>query len=131
MKKILLIIALIFTTIVAFSQARLGSSATEIKSEFSGSHYKLIGDYTNDKTYYIGITTERATVLYYFNSDMICNRTLIVPNNQGALNYYVELYNKHYVIINSTRWKMYSAGGIANIELFYPQDGGYCFVWSD
>ena len=85
----------------------------------------------DDKTYYIGIGTKNATVVYAFNSDMICIVPVIVPDNQEVLNHYVELYNKQYVIINPTKWKMYSNGGIANIELGYHSQGGnYMFYWS-
>ena len=130
MKKILLTVILIFTTIVAFSQARLGSSASEIKSEFSERRYDLL-DYTENNIYYINITTERAIVVYHFSSDMKCILTRIIPDNQGSLNFFVELYNKMYVIISPTKWKMYSGRGIANIELVYPKAGSYYFIWSN
>lgn len=131
MKKILLTILFGITSLVIFGQARLGSSATEIKNEFWESSYNLKSGYTDDYTYYISIETERATVIYYFNSDKVCNLCAIAPDNQGQLNFYVELYNKQYVVVSSTEWKMYSANGIANIKLVYPDDGGYYFLWSN
>lgn len=130
MKRTLLTILFAITSIIAFGQARLGTSATEIRSEFSESSYNLKSGYDDDGDYYITIETERATVIYYFNSEKICYLTLIAPDNQGALNYYVELYNKQYVIVSSKQWKMYSENGIANIELVYPEGGGYFFRWS-
>ena len=57
--------------------------------------------------------------------------TAVIPDNQGALNFYVELYNKQYVIVSPTKWKMYSKGGIANIQLIYPDSDGYCFIWTN
>lgn len=129
MEKTLLTILFAITSVIAFGQARLGSSAADIKSEFWESKYKLKSDYDKDGDYYITIETERATVFYYFNTDKVCTSTVIAPDNQGALNFYVELYNKQYVIVSSTKWKMYSENGIANIELVYPKDGGYFFVW--
>jgi len=131
MRKVLTVFALIIIGFISFGQSRLGSSANEIKSEFYGSKYNLKEAYDKDRDYYIKIDDTRATVLYYFSSNRICNATVIAPDNQGALNYYVERYNKLYVILSSTTWKMYSNGGVSNIELVYPDSGGYFFVWKN
>lgn len=131
MKKALLTILFGLASIVIFGQVRLGSSVTEIKKEFWESSYKLKGGYTDDNLYYISIETERASVIYYFNSDKVCTLCAILPDNQGQLNYYVELYNNQYVIVSPTQWKMYSNNGIANINLVYPDEGGYVFIWSN
>ena len=129
MKRTLLTILFAITSVISFGQARLGSTATDIKSEFSSSSNKLKSGYDSDGDYYVTIETERATVTYYFNTDKVCTTTIIIPDNQGQLNFYVELYNKQYVIVNSTEWKMYSNDGIANIKLVFPEGGGYFFVW--
>ncbi len=131
MKKALLTILFGITSLTIFGQARLGSTATEIKNEFWESTYNLKSGYTDDGIYYVSIETERATVIYWFNTDKVCTLCMIVPDNQGALNFYVELYNRQYVIVSSTKWKMYSDGGIAEISLIYPDDGGYYFLWSN
>jgi len=130
MKKLLLTIFFALIFVVAFSQARLGYSASDIRTEFQESRYKLKSSYTDTGIYYITIRIENASVVYYFNSDRICTLTCIIPDNQGALNFYVELYNKMYVIVSSTNWKMYSANGISNITLVYPEEGGYYFTWT-
>jgi len=131
MKKFTLIITISITCFVAvLGQSRLGSNATEIKNEFYASSFNLQSGYLEDNTYYISISAERATVFYYFDSDKICNLCIIIPDDQGALNYYVEKYNRQYVIISATKWKMYSEGGISNIELIFPEDGGFLLVWS-
>lgn len=131
MKRTLLTILFAITSVIVFGQARLGSTVSDIKSEFWESTYKQKSGYDEDGDYYITIETERATVTYYFNSDKVCVLTAIIPNNQGDLNFYVEMYNKQYVIVSSTQWKMYSNNGIANIQLIYPQGGGYYFLWSN
>jgi hypothetical protein len=131
MRRTLLTILFAITSIIAFGQARLGTSATDIRSEFSESSYNLKSGYDDDGDYYITVETERATVIYYFNSDKICYLTLIAPDDQGALNFYVELYNKQYVIVSAKEWKMYSENGIAKIELVYPESGGFFFRWSN
>jgi len=131
MKRTLLTILFAITSVIVFGQARLGSTASEIRSEFWESSYNLKSGYDDDGDYYITITTERATVIYYFKSDKVCYLTAIIPDNQGALNFYVELYNKQYVVVSATQWKMYSNNGIANINLIYPEGGGYYFLWSN
>lgn len=130
MKRTLLTILFAITSVIVFGQARLGASASEIKSEFWESNYKLKSGYDSDGEYYITIETERAIVIYYFNSERMCTLTVIIPDNQGALNFYVELYNKKYVIVSSKQWRMYSDEDIANIHLIYPEGGGYYFLWS-
>jgi hypothetical protein len=130
MRKTLFTFLLTIISIVAYSQARLGYTASEIKSEFWESRYKLTSGYTTDKSvYYITIVTNRASVIYYFDTDKVCTLTIIAPDDQGALNYYVELYNRQYVIVSSTKWKMYTDNGFSNVELIYPDDGGYYFTW--
>ena len=130
MKRTLLTILFAITSIISYGQARIGSTAAAIKSEFSESSNKLQSGYDSDGDYYITIETERATVTYYFNIDKVCTTTIIFPDNQGQLNFYVELYNKQYVIVSSTEWKMYSNNGIASIKLVFPEGGGYFFVWN-
>lgn len=131
MKRTLLTILFAITSVIVYGQARLGSSVSEIKSEFWESSYKQKSGYDKDGDYYITIETSNATVTYYFNSDKICYLTAIIPDNQGALNFYVEMYNKQYVIVSSTQWKMYSNNGIANIKLVFAEGGGYYFLWSN
>jgi hypothetical protein len=131
MKRTLLTILFAITIAIAYGQARLGSTASEIKSEFWESSFNQRSGYDSDGDYYITITTERSTTTYYFNADKVCYLTAIFPDNQGALNFYVELYNERYVIVSSKQWKMYSSNGIANIQLIYPEGGGYYFLWSN
>jgi len=128
--KIFLAFLLTAVSITAFGQARLGSTDADIKAEYGQSRYKLKAGYNSSGSYYVSINTGIASVLYFFNEKQVCTSVCIVPNNQGVLNYYVELYNKQYVIVSSKKWKMYSDDGIANIELIYPDKGGYYFLWS-
>jgi len=131
MRRTLLTILFAITSVVVFGQARLGSSASEIKSEFWESTYNQKSGYDDVGDYYISIETEFASVMYYFNSDKLCYVTYIAPDNQGALNFYVENYNKKYVVVSGTKWKMYNENGISNIELVYPESGGYFFRWTE
>lgn len=129
MKKTILTTMLIITSLIVFGQARIGSSVADIKSEFSASRYNLKSDYDKDGNYYIIIKTERAVVLYTFNSNNLCNVSFIVPDDEGTLNFYAELYNKQYVIISTSEWNVYTKEGTGKIELVHPEDGKPFFVW--
>jgi len=129
MKKLTTSLIFSFIALISFSQSRIGHTVNQIKEEFSNNEYNLKSGYDKDGDYYIKIDEKRATVLYYFNDNHYCTMTIISPDNQGALNWYVERYNKLYVITSSTTWKMYNENGISNIELFYPKNGGYMFIW--
>lgn len=128
-KSLLLILFIATSNNFLLAQSRLGSTAAEIRKEFSDPKYNLKTDYSSELGYYIQIETSVSFVVYYFDSDLICILCVIIPYNQKVLNYYVEYYNENYVIISPVKWKMYSENGIANIELIFLDEGGYCFMW--
>ncbi len=130
MKNKILILVFIMSSFLSIGQSRLGTSSSEIKTEFSDPEYNLETGYTDEGSYFVSITINEATVNYYFDENKICNICIISPKNQGQLNYYVEKYNKQYVIISSTEWKMYSEYGISEIKLIFPDEGGFLFLWS-
>jgi hypothetical protein len=128
MKKILFILLLINS--IAFGQARLGSTLTELKLEFKELKYEQEIDIDKDGDNVMSITTDEANIIFYFNSEKICVITVILPNSQGQLNSIVESYNNQYVIVSDTEWKMYSKNGVAKITLIFPDDDGDpFFVW--
>ncbi|MCB0695036.1 MAG: hypothetical protein H6546_03810 [Chitinophagales bacterium] len=129
MKQILFVLLCWFGLQPAFGQARLGSSAQDIRSEFSSPEYELESEYTENGAYVIKLTIGRYSVAHLFNNDRICVATLVFPESQGALNALVEQYNDQYVIVSPTEWKMYSKGGIANVRLIIEEDG-YYFAWT-
>lgn len=129
MKKILLVFILALCSTMAFSQSRLGYSESEIRNEFWETRYNLKSNYDKSGNYYISIFTETATVFYYFDTNKDCIITFIVPDNQGALNAFVETYNTRYVIVSPTEWKMYSNAGVSQIKLVY-KDNRYFFMWN-
>lgn len=98
------------------AQARLGSTESEIRKDFSGTSFKIAR--TDNGTKYIYYENNEMVVAYYLNDDNECFRTSIIPT-QGTLNYLVEKYNKSYVIISDTKWKMYTDNGIVNIDLTF------------
>jgi hypothetical protein len=130
--KIAFILALSMMCLEVSGQARLGSSVIDIKKEFSDKSHELKSGYDSDKNYYIRVFTDIATVFYFFDEDSYCDQVLIIPDDNGKLNYFVEDYNKSYVIINNQEWKMYNETGIASIKLVFPDVKGEkpYFVWT-
>jgi hypothetical protein len=113
-------------------QSRLGYSVNDIKKEFSDKSFALTSGYDSYNHYYLRVFTDIATVFYLFNNASYCDKVLIIPDDNGKLNYFVEEYNKSYVIINNMEWKMYDEGGISSIRLVFPGDKGEkpFFVWT-
>ena len=130
--KIAFILAISMLCLEVSGQARLGSSVTDIKKEFSEKSYELTSGYDSDKNYYIRVFTDIATVFYFFDEGSYCDQLLILPDDNGKLNFFVEDYNKSYVIINNQEWKMYNESGIASIRLVFPDEKGEkpYFVWT-
>lgn len=108
----------------AIAQARLGSTESQIRKDFSDRYFER--GTANDGTKYIYWSDESMIVAYYLDSKNVCQSCAIFPKKQGTLNYLVEKYNKNYVIVSETQWKMYSDNGIMNIELVF--DNGNAII---
>jgi hypothetical protein len=121
MKTIITILLLFQLTFNVNGQIRLNSNKSEIKSEFFESKYSL-EEMNIDGIDAISIFTDRANILYMFNSNNVCKISILVPHTQGDLNYFVESYNNRYVILSDNEWKMYTENGIAEIKLLYDAD---------
>jgi len=128
-RNIYLSLVLIFIITYSYGQARLGSTIDDIKKEFTDPSLKLTPWFDKGMAY-IDITIPRALVVYSFNTEGICAMTVIIPNTVGNLNYYVERYNNSYVILSTTKWRMYNDTGSFLIELKYPEEGGYWLIWT-
>lgn len=125
MKK-LLIAAFMFCGTLSYSQARLGSTWLDIYSEFK--EYSPETRTTDDGELLMVVSWDKIRNYYYFTDKRQCYRTVIYPTTDGALNGLVEIYNKRYVIVSNTEWRMYSNGSISSIKLI-THDGITFFVW--
>ncbi len=106
----------------SFSQARIGFTESQIRSEFY--YLSFEEGVTNDGFKYIYTYGDRGAIAYFFDEDGICILTRYMPYTQGDLNYYVEIYNSRYVILSETHWKAYlKNGGIIDIYLITTDDG--------
>ena len=127
--KILLFIIALFIAVSADAQSRIGYTLSDIRTEYAKSNYKmkLTANANGSSTFEVHM--EKCIVLYILDKDNLCYSSAIFPSNQGVLNWFVEEYNKKYVIMSSTSWKMYSEGGISYIKLIINDDS-YFFVWT-
>lgn len=106
------------------SQTRIGYTETEIRKEFYEKTFQSF--YTKDGIKVIYWRNNDVEVSYGFDKNTgICNLSMIQPLTQGILNYYVERFNKEYVIVDETHWKWYSNTSIVNISLV--QQGSYSY----
>ncbi len=115
MKIYCLFLFIIFSINFIFGQARLFSTESQIKSEFSEMNFK--SGYLNDGARYISFSNKDIWVAYSFNKDGLCDFCSVKPKTQGLINATVERFNKQYVIISDREWKFYSDKGIMYINL--------------
>ena len=123
MKKLILSLFLLLTVALTNAQSRVGSEYTDIYSEFENKNPEV--HFTDEGQLFLSIDMITGNVLYYFDSDKICTETVIFPKDDDAVNFYVERFNKHYVIISPTSWRMYSNGTYADITLVYFQQRNF------
>jgi hypothetical protein len=112
----------------AYGQARLGYTEKEIRNESSQRVFDA--GYTDEGIRFIFTTYSYGSVAYYFTQNGVCQTCMVRPNNQGSLNYLVEEYNRLYVIISDTKWKMYNNVGVMLIELIYDKSGDCHFEFT-
>lgn len=122
-----LLLASILVTSQSNAQSRLGFSKKEILEEFE--KYNPEFEMKDDGRNYVHFGMDRAVVFQYFNENDLCDMSIIVPRESDDLNFFVQLYNEQYVVLNDRNWKMYSENDtIASIELVH-HDGLTFFVW--
>lgn len=129
MKKLLVLLCLV-VSFAGHSQARMGYSYEEIKSEFAYDYnYDYTAGYDEKLGKYLQFYVGTGSIYYYFSSDNVCNIMIILPKTKADLHYYIEKYNASYAIIDDHTWHLYDHGVIVVIELMYVEDGGYFFLF--
>ena len=128
MRQYFLAVAIFTASVITLkvnAQTRIGFSESDIRyKEFPDKEFKSGTLKEGEK--YISWSTEKIICTYVFDSTNICSWCAIQPKNQGSLNYYVEEFNRIYVIIDDTHWKWYSDKGIIKITLSFPKEAdGY------
>ncbi len=114
-----------FSSLFTMAQAKIGFTEQQIRDSLPFVSFKK-GE-TDNSIRYIVYNNDRAIIAYYFDDFGRCYLTAVLPNTQGDLNYFVEVYNNRYVIISSTEWRAYLKNGILKIKLIYPDDNSLAF----
>ena len=128
MKKLILILTILIS-FISNSQSRIGFSYNEIRDEFS-EHYTYTTGYRDNLGKFLEFEIPGAVTTYYFNEDNVCNLVTLLPNSKGDLHYFIEEYNKKYVVVSKVEWRVYTDGYIINITLEYVKDGVYVFMFT-
>lgn len=123
--KILILLLTLFT-LQTHAQMMIGYKVQEIRTKYSDK--EIESGYTKNNVFYLNFETDIAHVVHYFNDEGFSYYGLLLPKSQSQINFYVELYNKNYVILDNTHWQMYNGNGIASIELIFD-DGVAVFIW--
>ena len=125
MKKFIVILIILFISITAFSQVRLGYSLNEIRKEFPATS-ELIYIKT---TPVVIITYPEVEVFHYFNENYKCYQTNIVTSSQNIASEIMDLYNKIYIRTSQDTWKMYTNHNVSFIKFIYSKKK-YIFTWN-
>lgn len=116
MKKLLTSLLLLISTI-GMSQSRIGYTAKEIIQEFN--NHKIESEYSSNGDLILIVQIgDLCEVLYmFFDKSETCSAVAIMPKSNFATNYFVEKYNKEYVILSNKAWRMYYNNMIINIRM--------------
>ena len=92
--------------------------------------YITLSDGEKLKTVKINTYSNKSYAVLYFDSKGVCVGNGIHFNDGRELNKTIEVYNKAFVIVNSTSWKTYNKGAVYLAELLVADNGTYFIFWS-
>lgn len=126
-KLILLLLALL--PYVSNAQSLFGYSPAEIKAKWPTEQFTYDKWGENKDLIMMSFIKDNMGIAYFFNKDNESVVTSVSPLTQGQLQTLVELYNKRYVIINTTTWRFYDSGSVYLCKLTQTDNGKYHFIW--
>jgi hypothetical protein len=130
MKILMLTLFLLSYPLKINAQSRIGSSLSEIKSEFPNSKFNIEYKVLTDTSSLYTVRDELITCIYLFAHSK-CTSTFIIPQTSIVLKNYVEEYNSKYVIVSDKQWKAYLGNGICRIDMEFPKNGNLpFFLWT-
>lgn len=130
MKKLLLILLFVVCTLSAKSQARIGYTYNEIKTEFASNDIRDIPTDNGSRLLAYKLDKDVA-IFYYFVGDK-CNLTIIYTKLQSVADDISRLYDKLYTVVNSTIWKAESRKGtVYAIFNYNMKEDYYTFTWKN
>jgi hypothetical protein len=104
-KKTSLILVLLFSFNLSFSQSRLGYKLNEVCDEFSSSEYPVRDLGKNHGVgYHFYVQTSVGNVAYYSDIDSVVTQTIVVPKNKEVWDYLIKEYNTNAKKIDEKSW---------------------------
>jgi hypothetical protein len=125
--KVIFLLAALFCLNTSYSQARMGSSISEIQEEFQ-SDPTFISGFPDSP--WLSVELSTATVFYTFDARGNCEQTIISPTTTYDLNYYLNRYNAEYKKTSESAWVIVEDGYNIYISLKMTDDGVYFFTWT-
>lgn len=119
MKK-MIILLMIFVTIPAIAQIRLGMPLDSIRKEFPADRYSAQSGTLKSGDLYYGITTSLAKVVYNFDIYNYCNVVLVMPLTDSIFSWYKKKYDRDFKVVSATKWRAIDNDLIADVFLMYP-----------
>jgi hypothetical protein len=102
-KKSTLVLVLLLTINLGFSQSRIGFKLDEIVKEWSGYEVKSLGK-NHAPGFHLYVKLDIGDVAYYTDEDSFCVKTLVIPKNEEMWKALKDSYNEDYVVINDKSW---------------------------
>lgn len=128
MKKLIIILLVLFNIQFLSSQARLGYSLNEIKEEYS--QYNPKETVCEDGLNALSFQIKDLIVIYYFDKFNTCTNTLISTKNGRTALQIIKFYDENYLAIDDTSWKISENLTVAIINSYVDLKMGYVFVWN-
>lgn len=126
MKRFIVFLITLCVCLTVSSQARLGSTLKELKTEFSAYDTKYI---ITEGIPSLSVIYMNVEVLYYFDKKGVCYQTSIVADNFTLVNNIINIYNKQYIITSRVSWIMIDSFRTVHIHLYHLAGVGYVFTW--
>jgi len=126
MKRFIVFLIIMCGYFIVFSQARLGFTLKELKTEFSMYDTKYM---VTQGIPCLSVLHSNVEVLYYFDNKGFCYQTSIVTTNLTLVKNVINMYNKQYIVKSRVSWIVLDSFKTINIQLFYLPDVGYVFTW--
>jgi hypothetical protein len=126
MKQLLLLIVL-GVSLSTYSQARLNYSKAEIIEEYKGN--TMTSGYPKEP--WVSFDLGFCSTMYIFDKDGLCEKTIIVPNDEDGVAFFINKYNKELVTLSPGSWVMVTSSNNFFVDFMKFEDGGYYFDWHE
>ena len=108
------------------SQVRMATPKEDIKKEFS--YLKIEDHIITDSVDAITFQTRNSAVTHLFDEEGLSYCAFLTPFGDEELKYYIERYNREYIVISPTQWRVYYKDQYVDITLTEANNTSL-FIW--